>query len=94
MDGIKHQPAAVHAETHPGVATNRAAARRVTARLAALRSRDGLVPVCSWCRKVRTTAGAWVAVDQGLLEGADLALTHGVCPDCARDLLAGRHEAA
>jgi hypothetical protein len=88
MDGTKHQPAAARAETHPGVA------RRATTRLAALRSRDGLVPVCSWCRRVRTTAGAWVAVDQGLLEGAELALTHGVCPDCARDLLAGRRDAA
>ena len=67
---------------------------RTAARLAGLRSADGFVPVCSWCRKVRNGAGAWVPVERGLLEGVGPALTHGVCPDCARELLDGAAGAA
>ncbi len=70
------------------------ARRRIADRLAALRTRQGLIPVCGWCRKVRDPAGAWGAVEPGVLEGAGTALTHGVCPDCARKLLGRRHEAA
>jgi hypothetical protein len=94
MDGIMNQPAAARAGAQPGADAKRAAARRIASRLADLRSRNGLVPVCSWCGKVRNGAGAWVPVESALLDGAGLALTHGVCPDCARDLLTGRHEAA
>lgn len=79
----------------PGLGLDFAPLRvRMAARLAGLRSGDGLVPVCSWCRKVRNGAGAWVPVEQGLLEGAGPALTHGVCPDCARELLDGAAGAA
>jgi hypothetical protein len=93
MDCVMNQPAAVRGGAQPGAEAKRAAARRIASRLADLRSQDGLVPVCSWCRKVRNGAGAWIPVEPGLLEGAGI-LTHGVCPDCARALLTGRHEAA
>jgi hypothetical protein len=91
MECILTQPAAVRGGAQPGA--KRAAVRRIAARLADLRSPNGLVPICSWCRRVRNAAGTWIPVEPGLLEGAG-PFTHGVCPDCARDLLTGRHEAA
>lgn len=73
---------------------DRAARRRVATRLAEVRNQDGLTPVCSWCRKARTESGHWVEVTPGLLERPGTSLTHGVCPDCARQLLEARHDAA
>jgi hypothetical protein len=61
-----------------------------TAGLAALRARDGLIHVCGWCRKVRTDEGEWVPAEPALLEGAGPALTHGVCPDCAKAIVQKR----
>ncbi|MFN7958536.1 MAG: hypothetical protein U0P46_09470 [Holophagaceae bacterium] len=80
MDCLKSQTAVACANTKPGQATRR--------------RRGDLVPVCGWCRKVRNGVGAWVPAEHGLLEDAGQTLTHGVCPDCARDLLRGRSEAA
>lgn len=74
---------------------NRTALRRpAEATLADLRSPDGLLHVCGWCRKVRNGENHWVGVEQGLLDEAGSALTHGVCPDCARMLFRKRREAA
>ena len=43
-----------------------------------------VISVCSWCRRVRGEAGSWTPAERGLLEGAGLSLTHGLCPECAR----------
>ncbi|HEY3270423.1 MAG TPA: hypothetical protein VGJ89_04340 [Geothrix sp.] len=95
MNHITSQPAAAWTGAEPGTETTRVAARRrMAARLAHFRSQDGLVPVCSWCRKVRNRVGAWTPVEQVLLDGAGMTLTHGVCPDCAQTLLAKPHDAA
>lgn len=77
-----------------GLDRDRAARRRTAARLAALRTREGLIPVCGWCRKVRTESGHWASVESCLLEQAGANLTHGVCPDCAQAVLGRRHDAA
>lgn len=64
--------------------------RPASGHLAALRARDGLVHVCGWCRKVRTDEGEWVTAEPALLERAGPALTHGVCPDCAKAIVRQR----
>lgn len=76
-----------------GLEESRGTRRRTAARLAAFRTRDGLIAVCGWCRKARTEAGGWAEMAPDLLEQAGASLTHGVCPDCARRLLGG-HDAA
>lgn len=45
----------------------------------------GLLPVCSWCRKIRDSRGEWKTVDVYMVErGAEV--THGICTACERDL--------
>lgn len=46
-----------------------------------LRRVQELLPVCSYCGKVRTGEGRWQTMREYLNENADF-LTHGVCPDC------------
>lgn len=90
MDCTLSQPAAART----GLNGDRAVRRKTAARLAAVRTPDGLIAVCGWCRKVRTEPGHWAEVAPDLLDDAGRGLTHGVCPDCARQLLDGRHDAA
>lgn len=53
--------------------------RRVLARLRLL---EGVVPVCSNCRKIRDEKGAWAAMEVYFHERARTDFSHGICPDC------------
>ena len=44
---------------------------------------QGLLPMCSWCRKVRDDESFWHNVDDYLAHHSELRFSHGVCPDCA-----------
>lgn len=44
-----------------------------------------LLPMCSYCGRVRVGPGEWRSVESYLHENSDF-LTHGVCPDCAASI--------
>ena len=44
---------------------------------------QGLVPICSRCKKVRTDGGYWKLVEDYLEQHPDIRLLHGLCPECA-----------
>ncbi len=41
-----------------------------------------LLPMCSYCRKVRDDGDFWQDVEQYLSKYTGVAFSHGVCPDC------------
>ncbi len=41
-----------------------------------------LLPLCSWCRSVRTDSGQWVDLHRYVSDA--LPVTHSMCPDCLR----------
>ena len=43
---------------------------------------QGLLPICSYCKKVRNETNYWQQVDSYLTSHSDVELSHGVCPDC------------
>ena len=57
------------------------------------RDRD-FITICSWCKRVKVGDDEWVEVEEaiarlGLFDRIRLPrLTHGMCPDCSRDLRA------
>jgi response regulator RpfG family c-di-GMP phosphodiesterase len=57
-----------------------------------LRRLQALLPMCSYCGKVRTGEDYWESVQTYLSENSDF-VTHGICPECAakanRELEAG-----
>lgn len=50
--------------------------------LANVKTLAALVPVCSWCRKLRSDEGFWTGLEEYLATHADAQVTHGICPDC------------
>jgi DNA-binding response OmpR family regulator len=43
---------------------------------------QGLLPICSYCKKVRNETNYWQQVESYLSSHTEVQLTHGVCPDC------------
>lgn len=59
---------------------------RVARRLLSLQSRvhqlEGLLPICSYCKRIRADDDRWFSVEQYLSGRSDAHFTHGVCPTC------------
>ena len=55
--------------------------------LAQVRQLEGLLPICSYCKKIRDEQNFWQRVDSYLSEHTDVMFSHGICPDCYRDVV-------
>ena len=44
----------------------------------------GILPFCSFCKKIRDDKGYWEQVDIYIEKYSHADVTHGVCPDCMR----------
>lgn len=54
-----------------------------------------LIPICMYCKQVRTDEQYWQKVDAYLARNWDMRFTHGLCPECYRNemaKLAGTHD--
>ena len=43
---------------------------------------EGLLPICSYCRRVRNETAGWVSLQHYVEDHAKVKFSHGVCPDC------------
>jgi PAS domain S-box-containing protein len=59
------------------------------AALAELKTISGLVPICSWCKNIRSDKGFWQTVEQFVHAKTHATFTHGICPKCAEKMMAG-----
>ncbi len=41
-----------------------------------------LLPICSYCKKVRKDGNYWQQVDQYVIENSNTRFSHGFCPEC------------
>lgn len=48
---------------------------------------QGLLPICSYCKKVRNEANYWEQVDSYLSSHSDLDFTHSICPACTDKMM-------
>jgi PAS domain-containing protein len=46
-----------------------------------------MIPICSVCRKVRDDKASWMQVESYFKDHWDLDFTHGLCPDCYKDIM-------
>lgn len=56
--------------------------RELTDALAQVRQLQGLLPICSYCKKVRDDQNYWHQVEAYLAKTTDIRFSHGICPDC------------
>jgi DNA-binding response OmpR family regulator len=49
---------------------------------------QGLLPICSYCKRIRGDDQYWQQVDAYIVEHTDAQFTHGICPPCTQKLLA------
>lgn len=47
----------------------------------------GIIPICSYCKKIRNDEGAWAILEAYITEHTHAELSHGVCPDCLERVL-------
>jgi phosphoserine phosphatase RsbU/P len=43
---------------------------------------QGLLPICSYCKKIRDDKNYWQQVESYLVAHSEVKFSHGVCPDC------------
>jgi len=51
-----------------------------------LKRLEGVLPICSACKKIRDDAGEWRSVEGYVRERSDAEFSHGLCPHCLRRL--------
>ena len=55
----------------------------------------GILPICSFCKKVRDDQGYWEQVDVYIRKHSSADFSHSICPECAKDHFPGiykKHE--
>ena len=60
--------------------------RRVSARLAEalehVKTLQGLLPICAWCKRIRDDKGYWDQIEAYFHKSTGADFTHGICPQC------------
>ncbi|MBI9102987.1 MAG: hypothetical protein JEY99_11260 [Spirochaetales bacterium] len=51
-----------------------------------LKELHGFVPICSCCKKIRDTKGAWEDIESYISKNTGVMFTHSLCPDCVDEL--------
>jgi len=46
----------------------------------------GLLPLCASCKKIRDDKGYWNQLEAYILNHSDARITHGICPECMKQL--------
>lgn len=45
---------------------------------------EGLLPICSYCKKIRDDKGDWQALEKYIQDRSDATFTHGICETCLK----------
>ncbi len=61
---------------------NRALIEGLQEALAQVKTLRGILPICSYCKKIRDDQGYWERVESYVSRHTDALFTHGMCPDC------------
>ncbi len=47
-----------------------------------IKTLKGLIPICSWCKKIRNDEGYWMQLERYIRDHTEAEFTHGMCPEC------------
>jgi len=72
-------PEELHARIHVG--------QRTLALMANIKQLTGLLPICSYCKRIRADDNYWEQVDRYIADHTGASFTHGICPACLKKSL-------
>jgi hypothetical protein len=72
----------VHLRTQVHIRRERDLAARVEEEMGKVKVLTGMLPVCSWCRRIKDDHGAWHRMEEYVSRRTEARFTHGMCPDC------------
>lgn len=55
--------------------------------LARVQQLQGLLPICSYCKKIRDDRNYWQSVETFICEHSQARFSHGICPTCMHDIV-------
>ncbi len=61
--------------------------RELETALAKVKLLQGLLPICSYCTRIRNDRNYWQQVEGYISEHSEVVFSHGICPDCYRDVV-------
>ena len=51
-----------------------------------IRLLEGFIPICANCKKIKNTEDQWEQIEQYITKHSLAQFSHGICPDCVRQL--------
>ena len=55
--------------------------------LASVRQLQGLLPICSYCKRIRNDQNYWEQLETYLSEHSEANFSHSICPNCYRTIM-------
>lgn len=49
-----------------------------------IKTLQGLLPICAWCKKIRDDKGYWQQVEVYVRDRSEAEFTHSICPECKK----------
>ena len=53
--------------------------------LARVRKLEGIIPICSYCKKIRDDQDSWQQMEQYICEHSEALFSHSACPECYKE---------
>ncbi len=62
--------------------------------LTSVRQLQGLLPICSYCKRIRNDQNYWEQLETYLSEHSEASFSHGICPNCYQSVMKPQLEGA
>jgi sigma-B regulation protein RsbU (phosphoserine phosphatase) len=62
--------------------------------LASVKQLQGMLPICSYCKKIRDDGNCWEQLEGYISRHSDARFSHGICPDCLKNALKSLQDGA
>jgi len=59
--------------------------------LSEIRTLQGILPVCSFCKNIRDDKGYWSKIEAYISSRTDAEFSHSICPDCMKKYYPEQH---
>jgi len=50
-----------------------------------IKTLQGVLPICSFCKQIRNDQGAWQRLEEYIQHHSEAEFSHGICPKCAEE---------